>query len=480
MNEIFYKCTLLSDIVLNSSLATEGNLTSLDYIPGSNFLGIVASELYNNDLDRSMAFKLFHSNIVRFGDATIYEDALSYTIPFSLFHGKNDSTENVNYFLHHHVVETLPTNNDGDRIQLKQERLGYLYHDGSIRRDIKKSFAIKSAQDRETRASKDGQMFGFESITKGQIFAFSIQFEDESLIEIVSKVLIGNKRIGKSKSAEYGQVNIEVLGQPKEIGSFISPNYTLVYAQSNLSFMDHFGQPTFQPTAKDLGFDSGEIIWEKSQIRTFSYSPWNYKRNTSNTQRHCIAKGSVFFVNVPSSLNKNNIGYFQGEGLGRVVYNPLFLNSGDHGKTALLFRTKKEGSYQPNEVKVQSKLGKYLKAKVGQAERDQEIADKIHELIYNENFKIGQLKKISSSQWGGIRAIASRAKNMESLGQQLFAPQVGYLTHGVSALKYWSSNKEMNLRTFKQIFDENIVLNTGFIERFATEMAKEKQRNSKN
>ena len=48
MKEIFFKCTLVSDIVLNSKLATEGNMTTLDFIPGSNFLGIVAGKIYNS------------------------------------------------------------------------------------------------------------------------------------------------------------------------------------------------------------------------------------------------------------------------------------------------------------------------------------------------------------------------------------------------------------------------------------------------
>ena len=479
MTEIFFKCTLNADVVLNSTLATEGNLSSLDYIPGSNFLGIVAAEIYNDNIDATLAYKIFHSTSVRFGDATIYENSIGYPIPCSLFNGKNDSNDHVQFYLHHNVVENSPKNEDGDRIQLKQQRMGYLFLDGAIRRDIRKSFAIKSAQDRETRSSKDGQMFGFESISKGQVFVFSIQFEDDSLIELVSTALIGNKRIGKSKTAEFGQVKIEKIDRVDEIDSFESKEHTLVYAQSNLAFFDKNGQPTFQPTAHEFGFESGEIIWEKSQIRTFSYSPWNFKRNTSNTQRDCIAKGSVFYIDKPCHRKKNSIGAFQSEGLGRIIYNPLFLKSGLNNKTEFFFRTKIDDTTDLDKSTIKSELGKFLQNKVNLEDQENKISNKIHELVYS-NEQLSGLKNISSSQWGGIRSIASRSETMDSLSQQLFEPEKGYLTHGVAALKYWEMNKGKNLKQFKIIFDENKDLNTAFIEKFAAEMAKENKRLTKN
>ena len=85
MKEIYFKVTLLSDVVLNSSLATEGNMTSLDYIPGSNFLGMIAGKLYEN-LNINESYLLFHSGKVRFGDATIsIENMVSYPFPNLLF-----------------------------------------------------------------------------------------------------------------------------------------------------------------------------------------------------------------------------------------------------------------------------------------------------------------------------------------------------------------------------------------------------------
>lgn len=487
MKELFFKCTLTSDVVLNSTLATEGNLASLDYIPGSNFLGIVANQLYK-EVGNEKAYDLFHSGKVKFGDATIYSEkkGVSYPIPFSFFKGKNeknDANNDVKFYLHHSLdSKNLPKDESKNRIQLKQERQGYVFADGSIQNTIEKSFSLKSAQDRKTRSSKDGQMFGFESISKGQVFSFSLQFEDESLLELVKSSLIGNKRLGKSKSSEFGQVAISELDENQEQSVFKTENYTLVYAQSNLCFFDENGSPTFQPLINDLGLENGEIIWEKSQIRTYSYSPWNFTRNASNTERHCIAKGSVFYIEGNTTLKNNLVGLFQNEGLGRVVYNPFFLEEGVDSKTKLEFKLhnnileedqKKEKAEKPI---TETKLGKFLNKQVEQKNKEKDISSKIHEIIYRPTEDIKRLIKISSSQWGGIRSFASKAENMDELRNNLFDKDKGYLTHGVADLKYWGLNKGVNLRTFKSIFEDNKTLGTPFVEKFAAEMAKENKR----
>ena len=476
MKELFFKCTLTSDVVLNSTLATEGNLASLDYIPGSNFLGIVAGRLYDS-VDTVKAFDLFHSGKVKFGDACIYEEGISYPIPFSFFNGKNAATREANFYLHHKIVGKSPKDDKGNIIQLKQERQGYILLGGSIRKNIKKTFSLKSAQDRNTRSSKDGQMFGFESISKGQTFLFPVQFEDESLIDKVKDALVGERRIGKSKSAEFGQVTITEMLHIKEVSSFDSKgNYTLVYAQSNLCLEDENGSQTFQPTAKDLGIVNGEIIWSKSQIRTYSYSPWNSIRNTSNTERHCIAKGSVFYVQGKPDKMKNTLGLFQSEGLGRVIYNPEFLKEGFEDKTELTFSFKVENSLEMNgkiSGEIKTTLGRFLQRKVDKKNLDNEISLKIHELIYSKVNPLEGLKRISSSQWGGIRSYASKAEDMDKLHQNLFDKDKGYLTHGVADIKFWGANKGANLKAFRKIFDENKDLGIPFIEKFAAEMAKE-------
>src|SRR5699024_9318253 len=133
MIEKYYKVTLLSDIVRNSKLATEGNMETLNYIPGSNFLGIVAAKLYSdlkgNNLTEDDAYNIFHSGKVSFGDATISQDnELSYPVPFDfmMIKGKNELGKHPVYLQHLLNDNNHPKDDQGYKEQLKQKRSGFI------------------------------------------------------------------------------------------------------------------------------------------------------------------------------------------------------------------------------------------------------------------------------------------------------------------------------------------------------------------
>lgn len=473
-----YTCTLLSDIVLNSSLATQGNMSTLDYIPGSNFLGIVASKIYET-MDKEKAYSFFHAGDVAFGDATIsMEGAFSFPMPFSFFMDKLDKKIGEDLIYLHHLISNQNQPKKEDRkLQLKQLRSGYVLSNQSLVTEIEKSFSLKSGQDRTTRSSKEGSMFGFEAMKKGQVFCFSIHYKEDAFVSMIEKVLIGTKRLGKSKNAEYGQVEIKQANEIFNLETFENKEYTLVYAQSNVYFTDKNGQATLQPEVEQLGLTSGSINWEKSQVRSFSYSPWNSKRKTSSTQRHCIAKGSVFYVEnaTKPTVNENLVGGFIAEGLGRVLYNPIFLKEGNKKPEAITFTKYQPKEKRSNNSAIQTTtLSKYLNSKVIEEKNEREISKKVADLIYSKEADILNLKLISSSQWGGIRAYATKIKDITTLTNKLFSDKTGYLTHGVAAEKYW--DKKGNRTKFEKIVVENKQLGTSFIAKFAAEMAKENKR----
>ena len=68
MTTLKFRCTLLSDVILNQKAASEGQNRTLDFIPGSCFLGIVADKIYS-DKSGIEALNLFHNGTVIFGDA---------------------------------------------------------------------------------------------------------------------------------------------------------------------------------------------------------------------------------------------------------------------------------------------------------------------------------------------------------------------------------------------------------------------------
>ena len=107
------------------------------------------------------------------------------------------------------------------------------------------------------------------------------------------------------------------------------------------------------------------------------------------------------------------------------------------------------------------------------------ISEKVAKEIEHLRNDHSSLIKISSSQWGGIRAYAAKHKTHTELENKLFGnkdtKEEGYLTHGVAEEKYWGKNG--NLRKFKEIFDKNKEFaKTAFVEKFAAEMAKENKR----
>lgn len=470
MIEQYYTCKLLSDVVLNNKMATEGNMTTLDYIAGSNFLGVVAGEIYAKHIDK--AYSILHAGEVSFGDAHISLDdkgtEVSYAMPFSLFKDKLDKTKT---WVHHLLKEGHLEDFRKNGIQLKQERKDYLTPSGHILKSPEKNFALKSAQDRNERRSKDGAMFGFESLKAGQVYVFSVRYEKTEYQEIVEKFLRGNKRIGKSKTAQYGQVDIQPIANPRLIESFATPqNYTVVYAESNLCFFNEYGQTTFQPEPKDLGLSGGEICWKKSQIRTYAYSPWNGIRNTPNTQRDCILKGSVFYVKdaVAPEDKINSVGEYQPEGLGRVIYNPKFLD-GFKGSGEWDFKINTPPKPDDSKEFKQTPLGDYLR-KLQKSKKDElDISKAIHKALTLETSK--ELMKITPSQWGGIRAYAENTKDIVELERQIFKD---FISHGVAFDRYWS--KGGRTQKFQTIFDDNKQHGTTFFAKYAAEMAKEAQK----
>lgn len=475
MTTIYFKCTLLSDVVINNKLATEGNMETLDYIPGSNFLGI-ATKLYN-DLNPNDAYQIFHSGEVCFGDALPAQgNELSYQIPSMLFIEKGSKDIGAGEaYLHYLLNDTnRPKDRDGNFIQLKQQRSGYASASGIIHPEAKKTFALKSAQDSETRSSKEGAMFGFESLKAGQEFVFSVFFKNLQYIEKVTTALLGTQRVGKSKTAQFGQVNIERIETPKLVDSFSPIGYSLVYAQSNLCFLDDLGQPCLIPTAAQLGFsDDAKIDWGLSQVRTYSYSPWNGKRNTTNIQRDCIAMGSVFYVKTNTISLSTLVGEYQAEGLGRVLINPAFLK-GDEKGICSFFKASPtiEFKKKKTDPSPETYLGKYLKKLRDTKSQDKSIALSIQQVLIEDKHS-KRLLNISPSQWGGIRAYATKETDLEKLRKLLFDKDTGYLTHGVSYDNYWGKNKEKHLTDLKKIFDTHAKLGNQFLAKYAAEKAKQ-------
>ena len=447
-----YKCSFLSDIVLNADTATEGNQQTLDYIPGSCFLGIAATQ-YNKVSD---AYKIFHSGDVSFGDAHIaLGNKRSLKQPAAWFYEKND-TEHSKIYLYHYLADVIErVKNDftvnapgGAQFQPKQIRSGYFIEKKKV--NAKTVFSIKSAYNSEEMRSADGQLYGYEALRRGTTWIFSIRAKDEELLKEVEGLILGEHSIGRSKTAQFGRVLIEPVSPEEWVKSIATEgSENIVYFESNASFITDEGIPTLNPTVEMLGFSGGKILWEKSQILTRKFAPWNSKRKTRDADRMIISKGSVIVVkggDFNQSVLNEGVGIYRNEGFGRILLNPHFL-VGDKESACMESPPSEETEIELKltSVKDASDKDKVLLNWLNKQEKDSTAITRIIEKTNTFIDRNGRrFKSISPSQWGSIRERATRKSNYADMMNELFRANTyrgegmdrrmietgGYLMHG--------------------------------------------------
>lgn len=429
-------------------------------------MGIVAKKY--SKFSKEEAYAIFHSSQIRFGngyrtileeDSKIYEDY--FPMPLEIVKEKNDKNEQ--YKLHSRINYKISKGQ-----QFKQQKVGYLSCQGNYLADVEKTFALKSAYNDATRRSKEGSMFGFESIECNQLFIFSVWAEDKELLDEITKLLNGEHHLGKSKTAEYGNVSIQPIDVKVKPISFSSTSHVLVYAASNVCMLDDLGMPTLQPSASQLGFQNGEIDWSKSSVKSVTYTPWNGVRNTPSLQRDCIAKGSVFYiVNSGFDCSSNNevfIGEYQAEGLGRCIYNPLFLehvpNEDIMKMQIIAIKKNKPIVKKVNDKYPITQLGLNLLGREKEKTALIIIGKKINDVICSKH----PFTSITNSQWGRVRSIAQNSNDVVSVLEDK-------LKEGYAAEKYWYKDGVLD-KFLKLIADEEITNKKLFTIKLCAEMAK--------
>lgn len=477
MKTIQFRCKLLTDVILNVKTATEGNQNTLDFIPGSNFLGIVAAryDKYRGDFQKQL--DLFHNGTVRYGDAHPVDAGTmvrSSQIPVSMHYPKLMSIQEKCY-IHHAYDRNLDHEGEGGHPQqLKQSRKGfYVFANGEgTAVDTPKSFAIKSAYDSDARRARDSQMYGYESLCKGAEFLFEVETDCDEYEQIIKDSLVGKKQIGRSRTAQYGLVEINLVEdgfhQPESTDKMFKKegkSYAIVYADSRLIFLDENGEPTFQPTANDFGLE-GQVNYQLSQIRTFQYAPWNYKRQTRDADRCGIEKGSVLVVEVADGYQMNGavsryVGNFNNEGFGHVIYNPAFLDA-DISKNGLSITAMKKPN-QPETNKNNSThkvplsgtpLLAVLAKKQNEANAITTIYGEVNQFVADHQAKFREQQ--FASQWGAIRSLATKASGYEDLKKKIFSDNANtpdgldgaYLAHGIAIEKWKEKDRKECLEKF--------------------------------
>lgn len=418
MQELIFQVEFKSDIVLPASSNTEGNIDVLDFIPGSNFLGMAAAEYkeYENSFD------VFHSGAVSFGDATIMcNEKQTYKMPLSYFHEK-DNTDKI---YNHHLIEDFSKFS-----QLKQLREGFITSDKNVVY-IHYNYSQKSAYDREKRRSLDSSMFGYKSIESQTLWQFRLKYDKRISIndrERIKKNLLGTKRLGKSKSAQYGKVEITLKGKNEQVQNLTISDEVVLYANSRLSLVDGDGNPTLELKYLCNGLSEANIVYEKTQLRTSSFTPYNTTRKTKDYERVCINKGSVIVLKniTKEQFNslQNGVGAYLSEGFGTLLINPSFLEN----STLQLEEDLKEN--QNEKIEIQDNIALFLQKKETAQNNKLDLANEVDKFI-KDNPKLYSQKM--NSQWGSIRSLCANSKD-------IYADVEKYITHGVAEEK-WKGQK---------------------------------------
>lgn len=258
--------------------------------------------------------------------------------------------------------------------------------------------------------------------------------------------------MGRSRTAQYGLVSIKPCAF-EEAGTCDKPVGELVtiYADGRLIFYNEDGFPTYQPTAQQLHLPEGsEIRWDLSQIRTFCYAPWNYKRQAYDTDRCGLEKGSVIVAKCPSAIACRDayVGAYCNEGFGKVVYNPCFLNAKSDGRTTFAFREVARDVADCAQEKdlPHTPLMELLDARKKVEEQEYGIYESVNAFVeqYGSRFKNAAF----ASQWGTIRSIAMAHADEGKLMDELFKEPRGYLVHGTAKDKWAEKGRLSLLRDF--------------------------------
>lgn len=343
MYEQWLEVELLDNVVVSADSTTEGGHRSLDYLPGSVFMGVAAARHFQ---EKPFGAKAFLSGQLRFSPAMpLVDGKLALPMPLSFHIPKAAS-------LPCQLINGLDQSPPGlQREQLRQGavtlgRKRVLRHTVSRRRDL------KSATDRARFGSpREGQLFDYESIVQGQRFALRVQADTDLLPKAEFDRLIATLtreegiNLGRSRSAEYGRGRLRPLSPPPlpkarlpEDDDGQNPETSLAkqvvfYLLSDLAlFRD--GCPTLQPRPEEFGLPpQTPFLPGQSFLLTRRYAPWNSYHHGWEMERQVIIRGSVLTFGLPQPLTgvelasieeglAAGVGGFRQDGLGWVIVNP--------------------------------------------------------------------------------------------------------------------------------------------------------------
>lgn len=340
MKQHIFEIELKQPVIISQQAATVGVHQSLDYISGSTLLGLAASKLYSQ-VSAEDAFLLFHSGCIRFLDALpVHNGEIAYPVPFSLHAYKSEKyqKENSAQLDVERVFDAALVDREKNKEkQPVQLRNFYLTESGHKVTPLKEQ-TLKTAIDAKQNRAAESQLFGYEALSKGQSFRFSIQADDQLCEDLWKKLITsleGVAHLGRSRSAQFGRVSIQSVAKAHYVQQSQIQSRDLTLWLISDVYLHKDGQNSLIPTPNSMGLPLGTTLKvEHSFIRSRRYSVYNAYRKHYDKERQVLSRGSVLRYELPADfkdfegLAKNlaqGVGLYTESGLGQMLINPQCL-----------------------------------------------------------------------------------------------------------------------------------------------------------
>jgi len=471
MVNIYAILTLLDDTILSRQSKSVDMSETLTYIPGRVLLGAVASRLYMELKDEpERQFSVFHGGGVRFFDARpVVKDndgtfQPTFSIPLSFHHlkglrktfsigGIETLSDNVENF----AFESRPSEG-----QYKQCRALYMTEKMRVH-SVAKNSSLRTALDGGQVLDK--YLFGYDAIRKGTQFLATLQVEDENIADRVCQILKRGIRVGRSKTAEYGRVHVEILKdlpQPKPAAGTPNENDVSIYFASDVAIRNQWGNPSLNLDVFARKLNADGWVKGKTFVRTRQYSPFNGVRYRHDLERQVWTMGSVVTLRYSggvdiASLRKQveeGFGDYINEGLGELWIQPEFLSRPKPNLEPKVQQTNTGSST----VRMPASLS-WLAAHKEKRNYDLTVAEVVENWM-TEFMKFPNIhRRISTSQWSNIRQMAQMYGEDADLVYQLFGEggksdeSTGYVFTGKRKLKStWGATSLGSNKTIAEVF----------------------------
>lgn len=405
-------------------MGRQGNQTnteSLNYIAGSAIRGAVIGRWMSEKCKAAPDDVLLKKTY--FYDAYLKEKDRSMIPMPAVYHAdkhavrhaeKEEEKTGIDSFEVHSCASASEKPEEGEQ-RVDVGKYCILEKDKVFVKSVRKNANLHIALERE---EKESQMFRYEAIDRGQIFAGVICCEDEKVVEELKEILDETVMyLGGSRGSGYGRCiikNVKNVSWETLRGQY-SPEFSgnsgqlTVYALSNLILTDEFGKPTGKIPTKFLEdkLELQSVTLEQAYLSTFRTSGFNHTWRARQIQQSAVSAGSVYIFSYQGKLKPENVkkleeagvGMRKQEGFGRILLNPLLSQT---IREKMKEDAKEEKLLPLKEESDEKKLLKQLAERI----YEKRVFDIIESAAYDTAHRSAEIvKKFSLTQMGRLEIL---------------------------------------------------------------------------